>query len=173
MIGEMAGASVRDRDGMTGKIIRWQLPTVAIAWEERGRAVPREETLDRTNPRLRNQIEVMTLDAGWVPLGNFMSETGVPMHSTITQLRKLIAEADQAVPLFEKGKAHWPFKNKSHLGPGPRDGENDQTDNWDCKCADYKCVCKSGDKERKVRIDRAYKREYNKEYKRWRAKNPG
>ena len=175
MIGERAGATVRDRDGAAGKFLRWQLPEVAIGWEDEGQILPREETLDRANPRLRDQIEVMTLDAGWVPLGNFMSEDGVPTpgHSTVTQLRKLMAEADE-MPLAEAGKAHYPFKRKSHLGPGPRSGENDKANHWDCKCKNYNCTCKGTGpfkgRTRSVFIDPGYKAAYNKEYKAWRAK---
>jgi hypothetical protein len=169
MIGMLAGSSVRDRDGLEGKIVSWVLPEVTIGWND-GHILPREETFDQANPRLRTQIEVLSLDAGWVPLGNFMSVSGLPTpgHSTVTQMRKLIGEADA---LLEKGKEHWPYKNKSKLGPGPRGGENSQTDGWNCKCANYKCACKGPEgKKRTIVIDKGYKKAYNKEYKAWRAK---
>lgn len=174
MVGELSGATVRDESGQVGRILRWQLPEVTIGWED-GNLLPREERFERTNPRLRNQIEVMTLDAGWTPLASFMNEDGVPTsaNSTIAQLRSLISEADE---LTEKGKAHWPYKRKSHLGKGPRDGENDQTDGWDCTCANYRCGCKgTGDnagRNRTVKINKGYKRTYNREYKSWCRKNP-
>lgn len=167
----ISGARVRDVSGLGGTILRWEPPRVSIGWED-GHLLPREEQFERPNARLRNQIEVLTLDAGWVPLATFLNEDGVPTtaNSTITQLRALISEADE---LTEKGKAHWPYKRKSHLGPGPRKGENDQTDNWDCSCANYKCTCKgSGGRERKVRIKRSYKKAYNKQYKAWCRDNP-
>lgn len=89
------GASVRDLDGTTGRILSWRLPEVGIGWEDKGKLLPREEKLDRANPRLQNQIEVHTLNAGWVSLGQFAPATGVPMlDKAINQLRSLLDEAD-------------------------------------------------------------------------------
>lgn len=178
MIGMLSGSQVRDRDGTTGKILSWHLPEVTIGWDD-GKILPREETLDQTNPRLKHQIEVLSLDAGWVPVGNFLSITGVPSsgNSMIQQVRKLLGEADAMLEnsakreLTEKGKKHWPYKNKSSLGPGPRGGSNKQNDSWDCKCANYQCKCKNADGgSRTVKIDKGYKSAYNAEYKAWRAK---
>jgi len=198
MIGMLSGATVRDRDGTTGRILKWHLPEVKIGWEDDGKLLPREETLDAENPRLREQIEVMTLDAGWAPLGNFMGESGAPTpgHSTIVQMRRLLDRTEffdvhvmldhaerlmgkglyeraeklveRAEALLEKTK-FWPFKTKSKLGPGPRGGENQKADKWDCKCAGYNCVCKNNEGQtKKVKINKSYKRQYNKEYKKWR-----
>jgi len=198
MIGMLSGATVRDRDGTTGRILHWHLPEVKIGWEDEGKLLPREETLEQQNPRLKNQIEVLTLDAGWVPLGSFTSESGVPTpgHSTITQMRRLLDRADfldmhdvldeaekliekgvldeaeklleKAQHLFEVGKDHWPYKNKSTLGPGPLKGTNKQADFWDCKCANYRCTCKGPDGQTKiVKIKKSYKKWYNRLYKKW------
>lgn len=171
MIGMLSGSTVRDRDGTEGKIMAWALPEVTIGWND-GKLLPREETLSESNPRLRHQIEVLSLDAGWVPLGNFMNASGVPTpgHSTISQMRKLLGEADSLPIVTEKTK-HYPFKNKSHLGPGPRGGENDEEQVWNCKCSNYKCQCKNKEGgSRVVNIDKGYKAAYNAEYKKWRAK---
>ena len=78
------------------------------------------------------------------------------------QLRALIHEA---------GKEHSPFKRKDKLGPGPRRGTNAKADSWDCKCDSYSCKCKgvgrNRGRDKKVKIDKGYKRDYNKEYKRF------
>lgn len=71
------------------------------------------------------------------------------------------------------GGGHNPFKSKSSLGPGPRSGSNSQTKKWKCSCSTpYKCLCKNrktgGTKT--IRIKRAYKKDYNHEYKAWRKK---
>jgi hypothetical protein len=198
MIGMLSGATVRDRDGTTGRILKWQLPEVQIGWEDSGKLLPREETLDVDNPRLKEQIEVMTLDAGWAPLGNFTSESGAPTpgHSTITQMRRLLDQmeffefhelmdraerllgrglfeaaeklVERAQEILEKTK-HWPFKTKDPLGPGPRGGTNKKADKWDCKCSNYSCICTNKEgQKKKVKISKSYKKAYNKEYKKWR-----
>jgi hypothetical protein len=198
MIGMLSGATVRDQDGTKGRITHWHLPEVKIGWEDDGKLLPREEELEQGNPRLENQIEVLTLDAGWVPLGGFMSECGVPTpgHSTITQMRRLLDQTEmfdvhevldraeqmmragsleeaeklieEAQRLFEVGKEHWPYKNKSTLGPGPLKGTNKQSDFWDCNCSNYRCTCKGPEGQRKiVKIKKAYKKWYNKLYKAW------
>jgi len=205
MRGMLSGATVRDRDGTTGRILDWQLPDVTIGWEDEGKLLPREECLDQDNPRLREEIHVMSLDAGWVPLGNFMSPSGAPTpgHSTVVQMRKLLAHAedplgvhhllDEAEHLMQRrlfrragrvlerverllaeASKHYPYKNKSKLGPGPRGGTNAKTGNWTCKCANYKCACKGPEgKKKTVVIEKPYKKAYNKEFKAWRKAQKG
>jgi len=72
--------------------------------------------------------------------------------------------------LAEKSARHYPFKRKSKLGPGPRKGTLSQADKWDCTCNNYVCSCKGPDGKKTVRIDRAYKAAYNREYRAWKAK---
>lgn len=176
MIGEMSGSTVRDMDGTTGRIIAWHLPEVKIGWDD-GKMLPREEELSSGNPRLASQIEVMTLDAGWRPLGEFTSFSGAPgvpnTQSTIMQLRTLMSEADalpgRTSPLLEG--PHYPYANKKKLGPGPRGGTNAEVPFWKCKCSNYTCQCKGKEGQTKtVKIDKGYKKAYNKEYKAWRKK---
>ena len=74
----------------------------------------------------------------------------------------------QRIDTFLEAKAHNPFKRKSSLGPGPRKGKNTKTGNWDCTCADYVCTCDGKDgQETAIVIDKAYKKAYNAEYKKW------
>lgn len=169
MIGMLSGSTVRDTDGTIGRVVEWNLPQVKIGWEDAGQFLPREESLSAGDSRLRHQIEVLTLDAGWVPLGRFASGGApAPAYSTIAQMRALLDEAEE---LTEKGKKHWPYKRKSKLGPGPRGGTNKKTDNWNCNCSNYRCQCKGPEgAKRTIVIDKAYKRAYNQEYKSWRAK---
>jgi len=169
------GAAVRDLTGTTGRILSWDASKVVIGWEDGGKLLPREEAVSGLDKRLQ-QLEMHTLDAGWVPLGHFFSQDQVtPMSTpstTIQQLRKLIGEADET-PIAEASK-HYPFKNKAHLGPGPREGENDKASKWTCSCSGYNCTCTSKDgQKKKVFIDKGYKKAYNKEYKAWRAKQGG
>ncbi len=175
MIGMMSGSTVRDMDGTTGRIIDWQLPEVKVGWDD-GKLLPREENFLASNPRLQN-LEVMTLDAGWIPLKEFLGFSGVPggpaAQQTIAQLRTLMSEAD-AMPrkrtLAEASK-HYPYKNKKKLGPGPRGGTNAEVPFWKCTCSNYSCKCKGKEGRTKtVVIDKGYKKAYNKEYKAWRRK---
>jgi len=174
MIGMLSGSAVRDVDGTTGRIVAWHLPEVKIGWDD-GKILPREEKLDQFNSRVQNQIEVLTLDAGWRPLGEFTGFSGAPntaaTQQAISQLRTLMSEAD-AMPrkraLAEASK-HWPYKNKNTLGPGPRGGTNKKVPEWDCKCSNYTCQCKGKEGRKKtVKIDKGYKKVYNSEYKKWR-----
>jgi hypothetical protein len=176
MIGMMSGSTVRDMDGTTGRIIAWQLPEVKIGWDD-GKMLPREENIASTNPRLKSQIQVLTLDAGWRPLGEFTGFSGAPntpsTQSTIAQLRTLMSEADampdRRAPLLEG--PHYPYANKKKLGPGPRGGTNAEVPEWKCKCSNYSCQCTGKEGRKKtVKIDKGYKKAYNKEYKAWRKK---
>jgi hypothetical protein len=71
-------------------------------------------------------------------------------------------------------ETHHPFKRKKRLGPGPRGGENDETKQWKCVCNDYDCACyPQGNNKRKAftfKINRAWKKRYNAEYRAWRKK---
>lgn len=71
--------------------------------------------------------------------------------------------------LQEKDSDHWPFKRKAHLGPGPKKGHNQRTDDWECVCSDYECDCedKLTGETKRIKIDKGYKAAYNKLYKQW------
>lgn len=191
MIGFLSGSLVRE-NGKQGTILSWALPSVVIGWKEPGRTLPREEAFESVDQRLRHQVEVLSLDAGWVPLGHFMSLSGIPQaqpksRTSLDDVHKLLGEAEalkigrellesrtkapsSPAALTEAGQKHSPFKNKGHLGKGPRGREMDVKDYWDCKCANYKCQCTNSDGgKRKVKIKKGYKRAYNKQYKAWRA----
>lgn len=89
-------------------------------------------------------------------------------------LRDLINEARA---LLETGKAHSPFKSCGKIGTGPRGGSNTATDEWECeKAAPYIQLCtnKRTGEEKYVKINRAYKKGYNAQYKPWeRQGRPG
>ncbi len=112
------------------------------------------------------QLE-MQLHGGWHPLRSVVEhlEHGVPLP--LSDLGGLLSEA----------KAHYPFKRKSNLGPGPLKGKNKQTDHWDCDCSKKGgfTVCKCDDltgatKGKIVKIPLSYKKWYNKIYRAWLAK---
>lgn len=74
------------------------------------------------------------------------------------------------------GKGRNPFRHRQHNGPAraippvkkPRNVS--KKDDWDCKCGNYRCLCRSGKRKKTVRINKAYKKAYNKSYKRWRSR---
>lgn len=68
----------------------------------------------------------------------------------------------------KEGGGHNPFKTKTKLGPGPRKGRNSQTSKWHCKCSNYKCSCVAGKRHKTIKIQRAWKKNYNAEFKAWR-----
>lgn len=88
------------------------------------------------------------------------------------RMRELAEALEQTLDEVAK---HHPFKTKSNLGPGPRKETNKKTGNYqfgDKSCKNYVCTGKNKKtgKAKIVRIDPAYKREYNAEYRAWRAK---
>ena len=92
-------------------------------------------------------------------------------YSELQEEVKSLKESIARAPLQEKQSDHWPYKNKSHLGPGPKGGEHEQADDWECVCSDYECDCEdklSGETKR-VKIKKPYKKRYNALYKAWRA----
>jgi len=76
--------------------------------------------------------------------------------------------------IVETDSEHYPFKNKSDLGTGPRGQHHHKADKWDCsKCGKENgetfCDCEGigsnkGHKKHVV-INTAYKKKYNHEYK--------
>lgn len=84
--------------------------------------------------------------------------------------------------LTEK-KKHNPFKRKSSIGPAVYGGwvrkgqpffgwkkmaTTPESGGYDCECSNYRCTCTREDgKKITVRIDRAYKKAYNKAYRAW------
>lgn len=75
-------------------------------------------------------------------------------------------------PLQANPTEHWPFKTKERLGPGPLQGRLYETDDWDCRCEDYRCVCRgispaTRGKRKIVTTDPATKKKYNRLYREW------
>ena len=72
------------------------------------------------------------------------------------------------------GSGRNPFRHRNSNGPAraippvrkPRNVH--KKDEWKCKCGNYSCICHNGRRRKLVRIKRAYKKVYNKSYKRWR-----
>lgn len=99
-----------------------------------------------------------------------------------TDLRGMLESSESELPLDERGK-HWPFKNKDTLGktgvpkfgPPPASTRSvKQTDDWVCKRkGKYVQICKSGDRKKIVRINKGYKKNYNKAYRAWKSKKKG
>ena len=69
---------------------------------------------------------------------------------------------------------HWPFKERTRLGPGPLKQTLWEADDWACqgKKYQYRCVGISDateGKTKRVKIDPVRKRVYNKLYRKWLA----
>lgn len=93
--------------------------------------------------------------------------------------------AENLLRTIEEKKKHNPFKNRGTIGPatyggwvrkgqpffgGKKMATTPESGGYDCSCANYRCTC-TGEDGRKivVRIDRAYKKQYNKDYRKWQA----
>jgi hypothetical protein len=80
---------------------------------------------------------------------------------------------------------HYPFKRSPNLGKGPRGEHHDETKCWKCNCPNGAyggCECTSTGKgkncppagtEKTITIKPAYKRQYNREYHKWRREQGG
>lgn len=99
-----------------------------------------------------------------------------------------ILHMDEAKLKKKKGKKKGPKTSKHNpfmwrKVNGPTDGvvanprRVGRKNDWRCKCSGYSCMCKgigaeNKGHEKKVRIDKAYKRAYNKAYFDYRMNNP-
>lgn len=199
----LRGAPVRDKLGVSGRIKSIQSPDLEISWERKDSPERREESLSIKDTRTRHEIEVHTLDKGWVPLAEVTG--GVPFS---TRARKIldeietILERDQAgIEYGKKGTEgdKNPFRNKTVLGPtkgfrGVSDSNSvskprvvHKKNHWKCtrqpKQPGYVSVqkCKringSGGvakgKFMWVKIKEKYKDSYNAKYKPWRTNKDG
>lgn len=158
----LQGTQVRDVYGLSGRVLGIVENWVRLAWN-RGSAI-QEENLLRTDPRVSYQIEALTLDRGWMPLGHLIGVA--PGQAVYEDVQSLMGEAQL---LTEAGKHH-PFKRASVLKRGIRGRTLKKSDHWTCKKSGaYSQLCKGkGDmkgRTKKVKIDPAYKASYNSEYK--------
>ncbi len=158
------GACVRDFQGEQGRIVSINPSFVEIGWELPDTSAVREEKLLRTEDRCRFGIAILTLDRGWVPLGEVL---GPPTHSIVSEVRAILGEESD----------HNPFQNKDHLGPGPRGGRLVKMERWSCSGASYEQTCVGIAEDNhgrilRIKINPEYKSSYNSEYKRFvREKN--
>lgn len=90
---------------------------------------------------------------------------------------------------LDEAKTHDPYKRRRTIGPAVDGGWTKRgqpfyggektpetikgtSPRWDCTCKKYNCKCKDKKTKRTIQfsIDRAWKRAYNKRYRRWLAK---
>lgn len=171
----LKGAEVRSSGGSRGFLDVVTPARVRVRWEESDGS-HRVESCLRSDTRL-GQIEVLTLNSGWTALKAVlgMEENVDDISKLTTDLRDMLGED----ALDEKSK-HWPYKNKSTLGttgapkhgPPPRKTRSvGQTDDWVCKKkGKYVQICRGPEGRKKlVRINKSYKKGYNKAYRAWKA----
>lgn len=179
----LRGSHVRHSDGREGQILRVSLPWVRLEWygdEEES------EAMLRSDPKLREDIEVLTTDRGWIPLGSILGVVKEAKMENYDSVRSLVEEVRGILDLdenkklmgkFKKGTKHNPFKRVKKgkgLGPGPRGSTKvpgKKRNYWKCRCQSYKCLCRGSEGEKKtVKIDRSYKDTYNVAYRKYRKK---
>lgn len=186
----LRGSFVRHTDGREGQVLRVSLPWVRLEWVgEDG-----SETMLRSDPKLREDIEVLTTDRGWIPLGSILGvvkeeaemENYDSVRSLVEEVRGILdldqedgvlSETKKLMGKFKKGTKHNPFKRVKKgkgLGPGPRGSTavpGKKRNYWKCRCQSYKCLCRGSENEKKiVKIGRSYKSSYNIAYRKWRKK---
>ena len=193
---ELLGGSSVKLAGQTGRIVSVFDDKVEVAWYRRGLA-SEIEVFPRTSDKLTEEIKVLTLKEGWVPLAKVL-ETQEDRMGTVTEIIEelnVIAGHDPLEEALSKKKTkkrkitrrepapkinkHNPFINSSPIGTGPDGAFGTRTvsavRDWKCKGRDYNQICKGASASTKgrikhVHIKKEYKHRYNKAYKAWAAK---
>jgi hypothetical protein len=148
----------------------------------------------RSDPRLREDIEVLTMDRGWIPLGAILGVVKEAKMGNYDSVRSLVEEVrgildldeedlqeisnQKAAAKFKGTTKHNPFKRLKKgksLGAGPKGSTTvpgRKRGYWRCRCQSYKCLCRGSEGEKKrVNIGKGYKKSYNILYRKWRKKH--
>lgn len=170
----LPGSSVRDASGRRGEILSIDPSFMVVGWWDTGSPGVQEEDLAPEDERCA-QIEVLTLSAGWVPVGNFVEASEVEEEGP----RGLTLAEDLQNLLIEK--KHSPFKRAAKTGPAIGSKITRKRNYWSCekgKHGGYKprsgggnknyqaCTGKEGEKKT-VSRDKSKKAAYQKLYKRF------
>lgn len=148
------------------------MPWVTIHWDVPGNLRPVSESLRRSDRRLEEQLEVLTANSGWLPLGSLVASRKLQDARSTQEEGETLTRFDRAVQ--EAQRSHNPFRNQRSIGPGPRGGSNSETQTWRCRRRGrYAQVCDDGQRQKEIPVDIVYKRRYNREYRKWQQKNKG
>lgn len=159
----MRDARVRDAGGRRGRVEGYEEigpGRVIVRWGDSHdlRAqpqAPRRVSYALGDGRLQHEVEVYTLDGGWVPLGRVIAPG---LYEAPTPKSKKKSPS--------KDKKHNPFNYQNKIGPGPRGETNAETGKWSCKkSGKYRQTCTSDDGDLvDITVDKEWKRAYNREY---------
>jgi hypothetical protein len=180
------GASIR-HDGRVGRIVSVTEDSVLVAWHRKG-LTAETEVLPRTSGKLSEDIQVLTLKNGWVPLVQLVGIQEEQMGTAveiIAELKSIAGHQLDEAAISKKKKTrkiskYNPFKRYSPIGDGPNVEFGVRTvarrRDWRCKGSGYNQTCVGISKRTKgrtklVHIDPEYKRKYNSRYKSWVSKH--
>lgn len=121
----LAGADIRRIDGKFGKVSKVSLPWVTVEWSD-----GKTESFLRSDEALSEDIELKTLDKGWISLGSVVgteveeskkTEELSALDEALAELRRLrqpnrIAEAKERVLEAKKAEKK---KKRKHNAPNP------------------------------------------------------
>ena len=173
-INTLRGSTVRDNAGTKGELLNLTLPWVKVGWQDEGALAPREESFLRSDPRME-AVEILTLDQGWIPLGNLI---GVEEEADGPRGPSLVEDLENL--LLEKPRS--PFKTAASIGPSVAGGwpakkggkhhmKHRKQDYWDCSGSNYHYLCKGKEGEKKkIKRDPGAKAVYNKDYKEYKKR---
>lgn len=92
----LRGSQVRDQRGRLGRIVSITVPRVKLSWIKPNSMLTTEELLDRADPRVWNEIDILTFDRGWIPMGSIL---GARPHGRVeefvSRLRGAVKQADE------------------------------------------------------------------------------
>lgn len=141
-VSSLRGSAVRASDGRTGRLIGVSGPWVSLSWEDPEQILPREESFLRSDPFVDEELEILTLSSGWVPLGAFVGAQ-TEMRPRVRDLSNIVGDlralaldlsVEESPERNERlregasalesagGKDHSPFKTAAKTFIGPRGG---------------------------------------------------
>jgi hypothetical protein len=190
----LRNAQVRSKtSGRQGRIENISAPWVNLNWYVPNQGVQRQCVL-RTDPILDEDFEILTMDQGWVPIGNVvgsrrlaaqqrehLEQIAASRTSSFDEMFTTLARVGGAVveggnPWNKSPQNNW-RKNPKERGPTDfadnpkKDGE---VKKWKCKGSNYKYKCKgvgaNAGQEKDVEVSKSYKGQYNNKYRKFFAK---
>ena len=134
----LAGSSVRRIDGKMGRVAKMSESWMTVEWSDGTR-----ENVHRGHEAMAEDLEIKTLDKGWVPaadLAGVIEESSTSLEESLDELRlanrRLNEATSKAKELLKKkaaakkqkkaaagpgGKKHSPYKRLSSRGQSPED----------------------------------------------------
>lgn len=120
----LRGAAIREGNSR-GRLLGFADRFLKIGWDDEHALLPREENVAADDSRLETSLEVLTLDAGWVPMSRFIEEPAGssqrPFNQLVGDLRAMVEEVDSLTEQpNQKSRSPFKYANVKHNEKGKR-----------------------------------------------------